>query len=252
MSKPRKKKRPPKRVLALPDLEQSKAAVLNSLTSKSGQRTYDRAINDFVEWYCSEPRLAFNRTVVLRYRIHLEQKGSCGLGKDEQARYSYRNATSGSTLVARRAGRSPDRSVTAISNAVAIVSASGSYGVSPNSQERATWLSAKAAGRPMATPRPVIRNTSCITSRSTFLSVAPSATRIPISRVLRATLYAVTPYKPTATSKIARKPKEADNIAINLSIDKDSLTCSCMDFNAKTGRLGSNPFTTLRKLSATS
>ena len=73
MSK-RKKKRPPKRVLALPDLEQSKAAVLNSLTSKSGQRTYDRAITDFVEWYCSEPRLAFNRTVVLRYRIYLEQK----------------------------------------------------------------------------------------------------------------------------------------------------------------------------------
>ena len=51
MSK-RKKKRPPKQVLALPDLEQSKAAVLNSLTSKSGQHTYDRAITDFVEWYC--------------------------------------------------------------------------------------------------------------------------------------------------------------------------------------------------------
>jgi hypothetical protein len=61
MSKKRRKKRPPKRVLALPDLEQSKAAVLNSLTSKSGQRTYDRAITDFVDWYCSEPRLAFNR-----------------------------------------------------------------------------------------------------------------------------------------------------------------------------------------------
>lgn len=40
MSKLRNKKRLPKRVLALPDLEQSKAAVLNSLTSKSGQRTY--------------------------------------------------------------------------------------------------------------------------------------------------------------------------------------------------------------------
>jgi integrase len=26
-----------------------------------------------VDWYCSEPRLAFNRTVVLRYRIYLEQ-----------------------------------------------------------------------------------------------------------------------------------------------------------------------------------
>jgi integrase len=74
MPKTRRKKRTPKRVLALPDLEQSKAAVLSSLTSKSGQRTYDHAITDFVDWYCSEPRLAFNRTVVLRYRIYLEQK----------------------------------------------------------------------------------------------------------------------------------------------------------------------------------
>ena len=74
MSKPRKKRRTPKRVLALPDLEQSKTAVLNSLTSTSGQRMYDRAITDFVDWYCSEPRLAFNRAVVLRYRIFLEQK----------------------------------------------------------------------------------------------------------------------------------------------------------------------------------
>ena len=74
MSKPRKKKRPPKRVLALPDLEQSKAAVLTTLTSKSGQRSYDRAITDFVDWYCSEPRLAFKPTVVLRHRTFLEQK----------------------------------------------------------------------------------------------------------------------------------------------------------------------------------
>ena len=69
-----RKKKPPKRVLALPDLEQAKAAVLNSLISSSGQRTYDHAITQFVAWYCSEPRLTFNRTVVLRYRIHLEQR----------------------------------------------------------------------------------------------------------------------------------------------------------------------------------
>jgi integrase len=69
-----RKKRPPKRVLALPDLEHAKTAVLNSLTSASGRRTYDHAIREFVAWYCSEPRLAFNRTVVLRYRIHLEQR----------------------------------------------------------------------------------------------------------------------------------------------------------------------------------
>ena len=73
MSKSRKKKTP-KRALALPDLEQAKSAVLNTLTSVSGQRTYDHAINDFVEWYCSEPRLAFGKHVVLRYRIELESR----------------------------------------------------------------------------------------------------------------------------------------------------------------------------------
>src|SRR5580765_8795185 len=67
-----RKKKSPKRVLALPDLEHAKTAVLNSLTSGSGQRTYEHAIREFVAWYCSEPRLAFNRTVVLR--IHLEQR----------------------------------------------------------------------------------------------------------------------------------------------------------------------------------
>ncbi len=73
MPKSRRKKSP-KRVLALPDLEQAKSAVLSSLSSASGQRTYEHAIDEFVRWYCSEPRLAFNRTVVLRYRIHLEQQ----------------------------------------------------------------------------------------------------------------------------------------------------------------------------------
>src|ERR1700676_4916439 len=68
-----KRKRAPKSVLKLPDLEQSKSAVLNSLTSPSSQRTYDHAIREFIDWYCSEPRLAFNKTVVIRYRISLEQ-----------------------------------------------------------------------------------------------------------------------------------------------------------------------------------
>jgi len=53
-SKSRKKK-PPKRVLALPDLEHAKTAVLNSLSSASGQRTYEHAIREFVAWYCSDP-----------------------------------------------------------------------------------------------------------------------------------------------------------------------------------------------------
>ncbi len=73
MAKTRKKRKSPKSVLRLPDLAQAKTAVLNTLTSVSAQRSYEYAINQFVDWYCSEPRLAFNRTVVLRYRIHLEQ-----------------------------------------------------------------------------------------------------------------------------------------------------------------------------------
>ena len=55
------RKRAPKEVLKLPDLEQSKSAALNSLMSQSSHRTYDHAIREFIEWYCSEPRLAFNK-----------------------------------------------------------------------------------------------------------------------------------------------------------------------------------------------
>lgn len=68
-----KRKRIPGTVLRLPDLEQSRSAVLNSLTSPGSQRAYDHAIRDFIDWYCSEPRLAFSKTVVTRYRINLEQ-----------------------------------------------------------------------------------------------------------------------------------------------------------------------------------
>jgi site-specific recombinase XerD len=69
-----KRAKKPKTVLKLPDLGYSKSAVLNSLPSLNSRRSYDHAIRDFIEWYCSEPRLAFNKTVVTRYRIHLEQR----------------------------------------------------------------------------------------------------------------------------------------------------------------------------------
>src|ERR1700732_1413212 len=60
--------------LGLPDLEHAKSAVLVSLRSPESQRSYRRSIEDFVCWYCSEPRLSFNKTVVTRYRIHLEDQ----------------------------------------------------------------------------------------------------------------------------------------------------------------------------------
>jgi site-specific recombinase XerD len=63
-----------KTMLRLADLEQSRNAVLHSLGAASSQDSYGHAIDEFIGWYCSEPRLALNRTVVLRYRFSLEQK----------------------------------------------------------------------------------------------------------------------------------------------------------------------------------
>ena len=60
--------------LGLPDLEHVKSPVLVSLRSPESQRSYRRSIEDFVAWYCSEPRLSFSKTVVTRYRIHLEER----------------------------------------------------------------------------------------------------------------------------------------------------------------------------------
>ena len=59
--------------LTIPELEQSKAAVLNSLASQHSRRSYEYAIERFIAWYCSEPRLTFNRSVVVKYRSFLER-----------------------------------------------------------------------------------------------------------------------------------------------------------------------------------
>ena len=58
--------------LTIPELQQSKAAVLNTLASAHSRRMYEYAFEMFIAWYCQEPRLAFNRSVVMRYRSFLE------------------------------------------------------------------------------------------------------------------------------------------------------------------------------------
>jgi hypothetical protein len=58
------KQRRRKLKLGFPDLDHSKA-----LNRSAGIV----AIDEFVEWYCSEPRLSFIK-VVTRYRIHLEER----------------------------------------------------------------------------------------------------------------------------------------------------------------------------------
>jgi site-specific recombinase XerD len=60
------------RRLTVPELKQSKTTVLNTLASAHSRRSYKHAIEKFIAWYCSEPRLGLNRSVVLRYRSFLE------------------------------------------------------------------------------------------------------------------------------------------------------------------------------------
>jgi hypothetical protein len=89
------KRRVPKMVLRLPDLDQAKSAALNSLSSIDAQRGYRHAMEEFIEWYCSEPRLSFSKTVVLRYRILLESRhlnlapGTVNLRLDAVRRLAY-------------------------------------------------------------------------------------------------------------------------------------------------------------------
>ena len=61
-------------ILTIPELEQSKAAVLNTLASQHSRRSYEYAIERFITWYCSEPRLTFNRSVVVKYRSFLGRR----------------------------------------------------------------------------------------------------------------------------------------------------------------------------------
>jgi len=88
-----------KSVLRLPDLEVAKSAVLNSLSCPDAQRGYRHAIDEFVDWYCSEPRLSFSRTVVVRYRMHLESRhlapGTINLRLGAVRRLSYEAADCG-------------------------------------------------------------------------------------------------------------------------------------------------------------
>ena len=88
-----------KSVLRLPDLEIAKSAVLNSLSCPDAQRGYRHAIDEFVDWYCSEPRLSFSKTVVVRYRMHLESRqlapGTINLRLGAVRRLAYEAADCG-------------------------------------------------------------------------------------------------------------------------------------------------------------
>ena len=64
----------PKAKLGLPGLDHSKSAVLDNLRSRESKRGYRHAIDEFIQWYCSESRLSFSKVVVTRFRIFLENR----------------------------------------------------------------------------------------------------------------------------------------------------------------------------------
>ena len=77
-----------RRVLRLPDLDHCKLAVLHSLGSPASRRVYEYAIDQFIAWYCSEPRLAFNRIVVVRYRENRVQSDCRSTRRFQDSRVS--------------------------------------------------------------------------------------------------------------------------------------------------------------------
>jgi site-specific recombinase XerD len=85
--------------LGLPDLEHTKVAVIVSLRSFESQRSYRHSIDEFMAWYCSAPRLSLNKTVVLRYRLHLEDRhlaaGTINVRLAAVRRLAYEAADSG-------------------------------------------------------------------------------------------------------------------------------------------------------------
>jgi len=93
------KGRAPKSILRLPDLEVAKSAVINSLSCPDAQRGYRHAIDEFVDWYCSEPQLSFSKTIVVRYRMHLESRhlapGTINLRLGAVRRLAYEAADCG-------------------------------------------------------------------------------------------------------------------------------------------------------------
>src|SRR2546421_1638161 len=95
----RRRRSSTKSILRLPDLEHAKAAVLNSLNSADAKRGYRHAIDEFVDRYCSESRLAVNRIVVMRYRSHLESRqlapGTVNLRLGAVRRLAYEAADCG-------------------------------------------------------------------------------------------------------------------------------------------------------------
>src|SRR5262245_51046616 len=121
------------------------------------------------------------------HEFHIRIPNSRFLIPNSDTRYVLKIVVTGSTRVAARAGAQLAAIATAASASAAIAKTAGSVGLTPKSSDLSVRVTANAPTRPSATPPPARRTPSPTISRRTASAGAPSASRIPISRLRRAT-----------------------------------------------------------------
>src|SRR5262249_52031403 len=112
--------------------------------------------------------------------------------------HSVRNAIIGASPAALDAGNTEATNAANASAPAAVVNATGSQKGTPYNCADNRYPAPTASGTPSSNPSPTRVNAPPSTRPITFLRSAPSAMRTPISLRRRATVYAVTPYRPIA------------------------------------------------------
>src|SRR5215472_6640490 len=139
-------------------------------------------------------------------------EGGChphqNVGNVPKLAYSNLNATNGSIRAARHAGTQHATIATTSSTAAVTNSVEGSVVLTPLSHPFSVRLSMSAIAWPAANPSTASRSPFLITSDNTCQRAAPIAIRMPISCVLCATEYEITPYSPTAAKTNASAANE--------------------------------------------
>src|SRR5215469_5427735 len=97
-----------KTILRLPDLDHSKSSVLNSLSSPGSRRAYGFAIDQFIAWYCSEPRDVVGDSIN-RNRSRAQSSGGTSIpasfGKPRLGGRDHQSETCGSKTTCLRGRR---------------------------------------------------------------------------------------------------------------------------------------------------
>src|SRR5437016_6812006 len=176
-------------------------------------------------------RCATRQDLAPRRRLKTEEPHSVN--------YSNRSASVGFTADARRAGMSAAPSAVEHRTKVAAKIVTESVGLTPNSCDSTRRPNAQTHGSAIAVPAAIITSASRSTSQMAERRVAPSANRIPISRVRWVTTNDSTPYRPTIESRSANMPKLLEREANIRSVFNDRLTCSASVRKEGIGKAGS-------------